>query len=180
MIAEGPGDNPRKNEHGQTDGDDPARTVAICEAAGDGCDRGADGAKDSEAAGDTRAQAVVRRAEQEDECRPEGAEGSEDQSAHSRRFDQKRLGAEDGPQRAERVNVLHGGARRHERHGAAQQQGQRDQEDSCDEKDGAPVEPFRDPSGEGAAEQDAQQQAGHDRADGAPGIGGCGDLRSNG
>ena len=53
-------------------------------------------------------------------------------------------------------------------------------EDRGDEEDGAPVEPFGDPSGEGAAEQDAEQQAGHDGADGAAGVGGSGDLRRDG
>jgi hypothetical protein len=123
---------------------------------------------------------VVRRAEEEDEGGPEGAEGGEDQAADGGRFDQQRLRPHERPERAERVTVGHGRPRRQQRQGSAQQERQGNGENRGDEKDGAPVEPFCDPSGEGAAEQYAEQEAGHDGADGAPCVGGSGDLGRDG
>ena len=102
--------------------------MAVCEAAGDGRDRCADGAENAEAAGDACAEVVVGRAEEEDDGGPEGAEGGEDQAADGGGFNQQRLGADERPEGAQGLAVRHGGARRQEREGAAEKECQRDGE----------------------------------------------------
>ena len=48
VIAEDPDDSPRQDKQRETDGDDPAGTVTVCEAAGDRRDRCADRAENTE------------------------------------------------------------------------------------------------------------------------------------
>ena len=154
---------------GNAGGSDPAGSVAVCHAAGDRGDHGAGRADHAEGAGDAGAQAVVG-GEHEGEGGPEAAERGEDQGADGGGFAQQGLGAEERPEGAHGFRVAEVLPGFEAGHFAPEQRHKGGVDDGGRDEDPAPAVYAADPSGEGAREQHAEQQAGHDGADGASAL----------
>ena len=148
------------------------------------CHRGderAGRAQDAESAGRPRPQMVVRRAQQERQRRPEGAEGSEEQAALKRRLADQPLPPNDGsttsavPGRSAGDGWAAAAEKLRHRMGtkAALMT-------AAKTKNRAPAEKGGDASSDGAGQQHAQQQAGHDRANGSASLGLARDFGRNG
>ncbi len=180
VVSEDPEEEVGSGEGDQAEGNDEAGAATVRVAACYGRDECSGGAEDAKAAGHSRAHVVVRAAEKKDERGPEGAEGGEGQAADEGGFAEGGLGAEERPEGAQGVTVAEGRGGREKGHHLPDQRDEGEVYDAGDDEDDAPVADFADPPGKGAGEQDAEQKAGHDGADGASALAVAGQSRGDG